>query len=107
MIQHQAQACGYNGRRWKGHGSAPPDSHVHSHIVSACATNCGLTLAQPKVDEKSNEITAKILDKKADYIFTLKGNLSSMLGDARSLTMHERRVDTFEETDAGRGREEC
>ena len=45
-------------------GSAPPDSHVHSHIVSAYATNCGLSLAQLKVDEKSNEITAmpKLLD---------------------------------------------
>lgn len=116
-------------------GSAPPDSHVHSHIVSAYATNCGLTLAQLKVDEKSNEITAipklldmldlegstvtidamgcqfdiadKLLDKKADYIFSLKGNQSSMQGDARSLTMHERPEDTFEETDAVHGRVEC
>ncbi len=34
------------------------------------------------------DIAAKILEKKADYIFSPKGNQSSMRGDALSLTMH-------------------
>lgn len=115
-------------------GSAPPDSHAYSHIVTAYATNCGLSLAQLKVDEKSNEITAipklldmldlegsivtidamgcqydiaaKILEKKADYIFSLKGNQSSLRGDALSLTMHGQPDDVFEQADAGHGRVE-
>lgn len=88
-------------------GTALPDeSNSFVHIVSAWATNIGLTLGQQKVDGKSNEITAipklldiidiegtvitidamgtqkkiaeKIVDKRADYILALKGNQSKL-----------------------------
>lgn len=76
------------------------------HMVSAFATSAKLVLAQEKVDDKSNEITAipklldllsiegaivsidamgtqkkiakKIRDKKADYVLSLKGNQSTL-----------------------------
>jgi len=72
------------------------------HILNVCAVDCGLSLAQLQVDEKTNEITAvpemleildvkganisvdalntqksiaeKIIKKKADYTLALKGN---------------------------------
>lgn len=81
-----------------------PNSFVH--IVSAWASETGLTLGQLKVDGKSNEITAipelldivdvkgavvtidamgtqkeiakKLIDKGADYILALKGNQSTL-----------------------------
>ena len=76
------------------------------HIVSAWATENGLALGQVRVNDKSNEITAipklldmldvkgriittdamgcqkgiagKIIDKKGDYVFCLKGNHESL-----------------------------
>jgi predicted transposase YbfD/YdcC len=76
------------------------------HMVSAWATETGLALGQVRVDKKSNEITAipkllamldvsgriittdamgcqreiakKIVDKKGDYVFCLKGNHESL-----------------------------
>jgi predicted transposase YbfD/YdcC len=91
-------------------GKTPRRSHDHAngksaiHVVSAWANQAGLTLAQKKVDEKSNEITAipellsmlelcgcvvtidaigtqptiaeKIIDAEADYVLALKGNKS-------------------------------
>ena len=78
------------------------------HMVSAFATECGLVLGQVKVSDKSNEITAipelldsllirgylvtidamgcqneiaaKILEKKADYLLAVKGNQPSLQG---------------------------
>ena len=45
-------------------GSNKPSAHAFVHLVSAFACSCGLSLAQIKVDEKTNEITAipKLLD---------------------------------------------
>jgi len=79
------------------------------HMVSAWSCEQNLVLGQTKVDDKSNEITAipkllelleiegaiitidamgcqrniaqKILDKKADYIFSLKGNQGKLHDD--------------------------
>jgi predicted transposase YbfD/YdcC len=76
------------------------------HMVSAWATESGLALGQVRVDEKSNEITAiprllemidvkgriittdamgcqrdvagRIVEKKGDYVFCLKGNQESL-----------------------------
>jgi predicted transposase YbfD/YdcC len=76
------------------------------HMVSAWASESGLALGQVRVDEKSNEITAiprllelidvkgriittdamgcqrdvakRIVDKKGDYVFCLKGNQESL-----------------------------
>ena len=105
------------------------------HLVSAYATRAGLVLAQRAVDGKSNEITAipelldmldlkgaiitidamgtqkaitaRIVDKKADYVLALKGNHSALLEDAAVYladpalaAQGERAV----ETDAGHGR---
>lgn len=81
------------------------------HMVSAFATSARLVLAQQKVDEKSNEITAipkllelldlkghvvtidamgtqkaiaqKIIDKNGDYILALKGNQGTLNEDVR------------------------
>ncbi len=78
-------------------------------MISAYATECGLVLAQQKVDEKSNEIIAipqilewldmkgsivtidamgcqfeianLIISKEANYIFSLKGNQGNLNED--------------------------
>jgi len=81
------------------------------HMVSAWASDNGLALAQVKVDTKSNEITAipklldmidvkgriittdamgcqrdiakRIVDKKGDYLFCLKGNQGNLHDDVK------------------------
>jgi len=81
------------------------------HMVSAWASENGLALGQVRVDDKSNEITAiprllemidvkgriittdamgcqrdvakRIIDKKGDYVFCLKGNQESLHDDVR------------------------
>ncbi len=81
------------------------------HMVSAWASENGLALGQVKVDEKSNEITAvpkllemidvkgriittdamgcqkdiarRIVEKKGDYVFCLKGNQESLHNDVK------------------------
>jgi predicted transposase YbfD/YdcC len=82
------------------------------HMISAYASESGLVLAQEKVDEKSNEITAipkmlewldvrgslvtidamgcqvdiaqTIISKEGDYIFSLKGNQGSLKEDVQA-----------------------
>lgn len=106
------------------------------HMVSAWAVGNGIVLGQIKTDEKSNEITAipelikqfelentiisidamgcqksiakQIVDKKGDYVFSLKGNHSN-LHDQIKLFFEESsdnhaEVDTFESTDGDHGR---
>jgi predicted transposase YbfD/YdcC len=81
------------------------------HMVSAWVSNTGLVLGQVKVDEKTNEIKAiphlldllvlkgcivtidamgckkkiaeKIIDKEADYVFSLKGNHGDLHDDLK------------------------
>jgi len=81
------------------------------HMVSAWATNTGLVIGQTKVNEKTNEIKAipvlldllvlkgcivtidamgcqreiakKIIENKADYVLSLKGNQGNLLDDIR------------------------
>src|SRR5665213_1549458 len=88
-------------------GTREPGSKAIVHMVSAWAEGNGLVLAQRKVDEKSNEITAipklldalelggtvvtidamgcqrsiaaKIVAKKADYVLAVKENQGSLL----------------------------
>lgn len=45
-------------------GSNKPTAHSFVHMVSAVARSCSLSLAQIKLDEKSNEMTPirKLLD---------------------------------------------
>ena len=115
-------------------GSNKPSSHSYVHMVSAFACSCGLSLAQIKVDEKSNEITAipklldmidieggtisidamgcqkdiaaKIISKKADYILSIKDNQPTLRLDALLMSKHCRPDDDYLETDAGHGRVE-
>ena len=90
--------------RQNGHGDMI--SHSRLHMVSAYSTECGLSLGQIKVDEKSNEITAipelidavfmpgcvftadalncqktiaeKVLEKEGNYVLTVKGNQGNL-----------------------------
>lgn len=92
------------------------------HMVSAWSSEQNLVLGQTKVDEKSNEITAipklldlleiegaiitidamgcqrdiaeKILDKKADYIFALKGNQGKLHKDIAAFFKEEQRINS-------------
>ena len=109
------------------------------HMVSAWSSAQKLVLGARAVDEKSNEITAipelldllaikgaivtidamgcqrkiaeKIIDKKADYVFGLKGNQGSLRADVE-LLFAEQEANGFEDitishqaqTDAGHGR---
>ncbi len=95
------------------------------HVVSAFAAGQRLVLGQVKVAEKSNEITAipklldmlaiegaivtidamgcqraiaqKIIDKKADYVFELKGNQGSLREDV-DLFVAEQKANNFADT---------
>ena len=99
------------------------------HMVSAFAARQRLVLGQVKVAEKSNEIVAipklldllaiegaiitidamgcqraiarKIIDKKADYIFGLKGNQGSLRGDVE-LLVSEQRARNFADSEISR-----
>lgn len=96
------------------------------HMVSAFAAGQRLVLGQVKVAEKSNEITAipklldmlvvegaivtidamgcqraiaqKIIEKKADYVFGLKGNQGSLRDDV-DLFIAEQRAVNFKDTE--------
>ena len=115
-------------------GSNTPSAHSFVHMVSAFACSSGLSLAQIKVDEKSNEITAipklldmidiegctisidamgcqkeiaaKIISKKADYILALKGNQPSLRLDALLMSKNCYADDDYIDTDGGHGRVE-
>jgi predicted transposase YbfD/YdcC len=99
------------------------------HMVSAFAASQRLVLGQVKVAEKSNEITAipklldmlvvegaiitidamgcqralaqKIIDKKADYVFGLKGNQGSLRDDGE-LFVTEQKARDFVDTEISR-----
>ena len=99
------------------------------HVVSAFAASQRLVLGQVKVAEKSNEIVAipklldmlvvegaiitidamgcqraiarKIIDKKADYVFGLKGNQGSLRKDV-DLFITEQRARNFADTTVSR-----
>jgi predicted transposase YbfD/YdcC len=96
-------------------GSFNAESGKSLHIVSAWATTNRLVFGQVKTDEKSNEITAiptlldkialegsivsidamgcqykianKIVKKKADYVFSLKGNQGNLHEDVQEYYM--------------------
>ena len=100
-----------DGKAQRGTGSSH-SSNSFVHIVSAWTSQNGLTLAQCKVDDKSNEIKAipkildlidienaiitidamgtqkaiasKIIESKGDYILALKGNHSKLHDEVRN-----------------------
>jgi predicted transposase YbfD/YdcC len=110
------------------------------HLVSAWATANGLSLGQVAVDEKSNEITAipkllelldlngalvtidamgcqkaiaaKIIERKGNYILTVKENQEHLLEDIQAAISRasennaEVKLDTYETRERGHGREE-
>lgn len=99
------------------------------HLVSAWAAGSGLALGQVKVDSKSNEITAipallklldisgcvitidamgcqkaiakQVVDKKGDYVLSLKGNQSTLHEDVR-LFFEDARAHDFYQKDPER-----
>jgi predicted transposase YbfD/YdcC len=113
-------------------GSKQRGSKSIVHMVSAWANTNGVSLAQRKVDEKSNEITAipkllevlalqgcivtidaigcqteiadKIVEKQADYILAVKGNQGSLEEELKDTIRFEKPVEEWEETDVGHGR---
>ena len=105
------------------------DAKAPIHMISAFAARQRLVLGQIKVNEKSNEITAipaliemmeiegavvsidamgcqraiaeKILGKKADYIFSLKGNQGTLHDDVK-LFVAEQRARAFKDAKVSR-----
>jgi predicted transposase YbfD/YdcC len=106
------------------------------HMISAWAVENGIVLGQVKTDEKSNEITTipelikrlelqgavvsidamgcqkaiaqQVVDKQADYVFSLKGN-HSLLHDQIKMFFQENSdaaCDGYESTDGDHGRVE-
>ncbi len=97
------------------------------HLVSAWATESGLALGQVKVDSKSNEITAipallklldisgcvitidamgcqraiakQIVDKKGNYVFSLKGNQSTLHDDVKVFFEDARAHDFYQKNE--------
>ncbi len=93
------------------------------HMISAYATDVRLVLAQEKVDEKSNEITAipkilewldlknnvvtidamgcqhviaeKIIEKEGNYVFSLKGNQGELHKDIREYVQDQSMLQDF------------
>jgi len=116
------------GARRSGQSKSP------IHIVSAWAVGLRLVLAQTKVDEKSNEITAipevlklldikgcivtmdamgcqqkiaqQIIDQNGDYVLGLKGNQGGTLEavEAHFSTTPDKQLTVFHEVDKGHGR---
>ncbi len=102
------------------------------HVISAWSSMNQVVLAQMKVDQKSNEITAipellalldlkgaivsidamgcqkdiaeKILDHGGNYLLALKGNQSGLLEEAEMLLIHNTPDSTAEQLDKGHGR---
>lgn len=102
------------------------------HMVSAWAHENNLVLAQEKVNEKSNEITAipelldalfiagnivtidamgtqtaiadKIIEKQADYILAVKGNQKELWEQVKDEFRFAQQVDYYQSTDIGHGR---
>ncbi len=105
-----AQVIALDGKTIRGSGAGPAGKQA-IHMVSAWATANRLVLAQVKVDEKSNEITAlpdllgqlalagcvvtidamgcqraiaqQILDQGGDYVLALKGNQETLHQDVQ------------------------
>jgi len=118
-----------DGKTICGSGNA---KHKAYHVVSAWVAENQMTLGQVKVEEKTNEITAvpelldmldvegsiitadamccqkaitaKIAERKADYVIGLKGNQGNLLEDA-SLYFDREHIEAFiEPLEKGHGR---
>lgn len=119
-----------DGKTLRG-SKASNDTHF-VHMVSAWCNSNGLVLAQQKVNEKSNEITAipalldllivkgctitidamgcqqniaaKIIDKEADYILAVKDNQKFLHQDIKEAFENEKNIETYSSSNVGHGR---
>jgi len=110
------------------------DNASFVHMVSAWCNTNNMVLAQEKVDDKSNEITAipalleilvlkgcmvtidamgcqraiaeKIVEAKADYLLSVKGNQEFLLDDITEAFTHGKTEDEYIEKEVGHGRVE-
>ena len=120
LVNVEGKTVAIDGKTICGSGN---DKHKAYHVVSAWVAENQITLGQLAAEEKSNEITAipelidmldikgstvtidamgcqkqiaaKICEKKADYVFGLKGNQTSLLSDVK--LYFEQEVPTYAE----------
>ncbi len=126
----EGEVISIDGKTLRGSRDQGKKSIVH--MVSAWAGSNTMVLAQKKVDNKSNEITAipallevlelkgcivtidamgcqktiasAIVDKQADYILALKGNQGELHEDVKESFRFMKSNSMSEETDLGHGR---
>ncbi len=126
----EGEVISIDGKTLRGSRDQGKKSIVH--MVSAWAGSNNIVLAQKKVDNKSNEITAipallevlelkgcivtidamgcqktiasAIVDKQADYILALKGNQGELHEDVKESFRFMKSNSMSEETDLGHGR---
>jgi hypothetical protein len=78
-------------------GDAPP-----VHRASAFSTELGLVLGQEKVAGKSNEITARIVEKGGDYLLAVKGKQPTLHQQVRDLISDAQRCTGCSTSASGR-----
>lgn len=130
---HTSEIINIDGKTLRGSFDKEDDQKA-IHMVSAFASNSRLVLAQEKVEEKSNEITAipnlldllflkgaivtidamgcqksiaaKIREKGADYVLALKGNHGDLHDDVRTYFegVNRERLAIYSDIDKGHGR---
>ncbi len=126
----RGQVIAIDGKTLRGAKSKGKKSPVH--MVSAWANQNNLVLGQVRVNEKSNEITAipklldtlliegniitidamgtqtdiadKIIENKADYILSVKGNQKQLLEDIIDEFKFSKSIETDTNVDFGHGR---
>jgi predicted transposase YbfD/YdcC len=134
MVNHHQHQIAIDGKRHRG-VVTDDDSEDNLHLVHAYGVESGIVFGQEKVSDKSNEITAipvlldnieieqqiisidamgcqkaiaeKIIDKKADYVLSLKGNQGQLHADIQLYfqeTNHLASCEYFETHDKGHGR---
>lgn len=127
-------AIALDGKTIRGASTKSVPSSISPHILTAWATDQGLSLGQLKVDGKSNEITAipkllekifvkgsivtidamgcqkdivaDIVERQADYIVAVKGNQKSLERAVKDTALLEVPNDISTQNDLGHGRVE-
>jgi predicted transposase YbfD/YdcC len=126
----EGQVISIDGKRMCNSGEGGSKSIIH--MVSAWSNANNMVLAQQKVGDKSNEITAipalldmlyikgclvtidamgcqktiakAITDKSADYILAVKENQGHLLDDIKEAFSSEKTIEQHTQTDMGHGR---
>ena len=130
----QLGSIAIDGKTIRGASTKSDPNSIPPHVLTAWATNQGLSLAQFRVNDKSNEITAipellkkifikgsvitidamgcqkdivaDIIDKEADYIIAVKGNQKSLETAIKDTVLLEEPDDISLQEDLGHGRVE-